>query len=149
MSGVNPYESDRSVVASAELIERLEYDPVTGRWFFDRPAGHWPVGIYSFFFGTYVRLGDCQILLHRLVMQKMGHDTVGLVVHHLNNDPTDSRYCNLMLCTPSQHSSLHQRIRRGEWPKPDDWVEWNSRPDYVAEFRKAQLLLPLSSEISL
>lgn len=52
---------------------------------------------------------DGYVLEHDLIAEKvLGRPLKrGEVVHHINGDNTDSRNCNLLICTQSYHAWLH------------------------------------------
>ena|SRR5208282_1011028 len=51
--------------------------------------------------------------IHTLIAEKvLGHKLPkGVVVHHVNEDPSDNRNENLVICTQRYHMLIHRRMR--------------------------------------
>ncbi len=67
------------------------------------------------------RVGTRIILMHRVILNAPD----GLMVDHINGDPTDNRRCNLRLAT-SQQNHFNRRPRKKATSQYKG-VDWNSR----------------------
>lgn len=63
-----------------------------------------------------LNVGGEKIYLHRIVWEKNNGRRLkdGEVVHHINCNPEDNRPENLQAMTASEHSALHEAIKRKE-----------------------------------
>ena len=66
------------------------------------------------------------VLEHVLVAEKaLGRALpTGAVIHHVNEDRSDNRGCNLVICTRAYHALIHQRMRllaNGGHPRTHRW----------------------------
>lgn len=57
------------------------------------------------------------------------------VVHHINEDPTDNRPENLLVCDRSYHVLIHQRLRAKKACGNPDWLRCEVCKEYDASER--------------
>lgn len=105
------FPKNRSVKAedlSADLLALLKYDPDTGIITSDvievsykrHPEGYFRMFMFS-----------QEFFAHRLAAVLSGLDIRDKNVHHINNDRTDNRLCNLEVMTHADHTREHKKNR--------------------------------------
>ena len=72
-------------------------------------------------------VGKERYLVHRIVyFMAHGVDPVGMLVDHINGDPSDNRPCNLRLATVQQNGRSRHR-NRSDNVSGESNVSWNAR----------------------
>lgn len=66
-------------------------------------------------------------LVHRVIMQRLGHNLGGMVIDHANHDPLDNRRENLRICTRSQNAGNAIKQRRANKTSKYKGVYWSKQ----------------------